>query len=250
MTERSSDDNATVRGSLAIPLTLAVVAPLTVLFCIEILHSVWWTFAIYQVGVCLVAPAVESLLAGRSWREHAAMLGLCGSHLDSRRLLSLAVGLGLGIAAVTGAFLVLTRDRFLDPDRLEATVANWGVAPDQMVAMLAVMAVLNAAAEELFWRGYFPGRVAGARPDAPPSVGLTVVLPAMLYASYHVATITQLVGNVVGVVLMTSGVLAAGLIWGWLRRRTGSVWPALLSHGGAVIAYLAVQFWLTIGGGG
>jgi membrane protease YdiL (CAAX protease family) len=47
------------------------------------------------------------------------------------------------------------------------------------------------------------------------------------------------------VAVMTCGVLGAGLFWGWLRRRTGAVWPALLSHGGAVIAYLAVHVWLT-----
>ena len=72
-----------------------------------------------------------------------------------------------------------------------------------------------------------------------------MVLPAVLYASYHAVTISSLVGEALGVVLMTGGVLGAGLVWGWLRRKTGSVWPALLSHGGAVVAYLAVHYWLT-----
>jgi membrane protease YdiL (CAAX protease family) len=49
------------------------------------------------------------------------------------------------------------------------------------------------------------------------------------------------------VVVLTGGVLGAGLVWGWLRQRTRSVWPALLSHTGAVIAYLAVHLWLTRG---
>jgi membrane protease YdiL (CAAX protease family) len=150
---------------------------------------------------------------------------------------------------VTGVFLVLTRDRFLDPDRLESTVAGWGVSPEQMLTMLAVMAVLNGTAEELFWRGYLPGRVADSRPDSRPPVALTVVLPAFLYASYHAATIGHLLGETSGVVVMTGGVLGGGLFWGWLRQRTRSVWPALLSHGGAVLAYLAVHFWLTSVGG-
>ena len=243
--ERQSCDTASGR-SLAVPLVLATVAPLVVIVTIEYLHNLWWTFAIYQLGICLVAPVLESRRSGCSWREHAFLLGLLGP--PRRRILGVA--LGLATALVTGGFLVLTRDRFLDPVRLETTVAQWGVPPEQLVATLAVMAGLNAVAEELFWRGYLPGRVAAARPSSPPPVILTVVLPALLYASYHGLTIGRLVGEIGGVVLMTSGVLGAGLFWGWLRRRTGSVWPPLLGHGGAVVAYLAVHYWLMATGRG
>lgn len=244
-------------GQLAFPLLLAVAAPLAVIVGIKYLRSVWWTFAIYQVGICLVAPAIESGLAERSWLQHATMLGLSGPRATdgsgvrdgSPSQLTLAIVLGLVTALVTGVFLVLTRDRFLDPDRLESTLAGWGVSPGQMLTMLAVMAVLNAAAEELFWRGYFPGRVAVGLPASRPPVALTVILPAFLYASYHAATIGHLVREASGVVVMTGGVLGAGVLWGWLRRRTGSVWPPLLSHGGAVLAYLAVHLWVTNAGG-
>jgi membrane protease YdiL (CAAX protease family) len=234
---------------------LALVAPLAALACIEYLRSVWWTFAVYHAGVCLVVPFVESKLAGRSWRGHMVMLGLIDpkaadgpdSHDGSWQWLRQAVGLGLVTALVTGGFLVLTRNHFLEGERLQATVAGWGVSPGQVIPMLAVMAFLNAPAEELFWRGYFPGRVAAARPSRRPAPALTIVLPAFLYASYHAVTIGRLVGEPGGVVAMVSGVVAAGLLWGWLRQRTGSVWMPMLSHTGAVLAYLAVHFWLTGG---
>jgi membrane protease YdiL (CAAX protease family) len=237
------------RASLKFPLLLAVAAPLAVVVCIVWLHSVWWVFATYQVAICLVAPAVESRRSGRSWREHAALLGLRrerapgGTMERGGSVRGISVVLGVATALVTAGFLVLTRDRFLDPTRLEHTLASWGVSASKVPAVLGIMAVLDAAAEELFWRGYFPGRMMLAS-ASPPSV-LTVFIPATLYASYHAATIGQLVGNTNGVVLMTGGVLGAGLIWGWLRQRTRSVWPALTSHSGAVIAYLAVQLWLT-----
>jgi len=244
-------------GQLAFPLLLGVAAPLAVIVGIGYLRSVWWTFAIYQVGICLVAPAIESRLAGRSWRQHATMLGLSGTRAadasgvrgGSPSRLTLAIVLGLITALVTGTFLVLTRDRFLDPDRLELILAGWGFSPEQMLTMLPVMTVFNAAAEELFWRGYFPGRVAVGLPASRPPVAMTVVLPAFLYASYHAATIGHLVGETSGVVVMTGGVLGAGLLWGWLRQRTGSIWLPLLSHGGAVLAYLAVHLWITNVGG-
>ena len=243
-------------GSPTVPILLALAAPLAVIVSIEALHSAWWAFATYQIAICLIAPAIESRLAGRTWREHATLLGLLsprmanGSNHDvAPRSLPLAIVLGLVTSLVTGTFLVLTRDRFLDPERLESTVAGWGVAPEQVLAMLVFMAVFNGAAEELFWRGYIPGRVALARPGTRPPVTLTVVLPAILYASYHATTIRHLVGDVSGVVLMTGSVLGGGLFWGWLRQYTRSVWPSLLSHAGGVLAYLAVHIWLTSVGG-
>jgi membrane protease YdiL (CAAX protease family) len=239
----------TERASLKFPLLLAIAAPLAVVICIFWLHNVWWVFATYQAAICLVAPAIESRRSGRSWREHAALLGLRRERTpgDSMERVGsvrgISVVLGLATALVTAAFLVLTRDRFLDATRIAHTLANWGVSSSKVPVVLGIMAVLNAAAEELFWRGYFPGRVMLA--SASPSRVLTVFIPATLYASYHAATIGQLVGGTSGAVLMTSGVLGAGLLWGWLRQRTGSVWPALMSHSGAVIAYLTVQLWLT-----
>jgi len=241
---------ASFRGSLVLPFFLAVSAPLAVFFGIKVLRSVWWTFAMYQGAICLLAPAIESRLEGRGWREHAVMLGLLQApenRVPVRRWLLPSVILGSMTALVTAGFLILTRDRYLDPDHLNATLAGWGVSPERVPAMLAFMAMLDAAAEELFWRGYFPGRVALTRPDRNRSIVLTVFLPSVLYASYHAVTIAGLVGATGGVVILTGGVLAAGLLWGWLRWRTGSVWPSLLSHGGAVLAYLGVHLWLTSG---
>jgi len=240
------------RESLTFPVLLAVAAPLAVFISIEYLHSVWWTFALYQVSICFVAPAVESRSLGRSGHQHFALLGLVQGSEDlakARDWRKLAAVLGVATTLVTGSFLVLTRDRFLDPELLDSTLVGWGVPHQQVLTMLVVMAVLNAAAEELFWRGYFPGRVAEARPGAKPPVALTIILPSVLYASYHAATISSLVSETVGVVIMTVGVLSAGLIWGWLRQRTHSVWPSLMSHSGAVLAYLAVHVWITSTGG-
>jgi membrane protease YdiL (CAAX protease family) len=41
-------------------------------------------------------------------------------------------------------------------------------------------------------------------------------------------------------VLFMAAIFAAGFGWGWLREKTGSVWPALLSHAGATVGYMIV----------
>jgi len=233
------------RESLTFPLVLAVSAPIAVIIGVEVLRSVWWTFVLYQGVICLIAPALDSRVHGRGWHEHAVLLGLLRAPDGPPRRLPFATVLGLLTALVTGGFLAITRNAFLDPNRLETTLSGWGASPQRIPAMLAIMAVIDATAEELFWRGYIPGRVARARPGQARSIALAVVLPAILYASYHAVTIGHLVGGTFGVVILTGGVLAAGVFWGWLRRRTGSVWPPLLSHAGAVLAYLAIEVWLT-----
>src|SRR5262245_54746302 len=91
--------------SLTVPFLLAILAPTTVILGVLVLHSVWWTFAFYQGVICLIAPAIESRINGRGWREHAALLGLvettaAGAPNQNRRRLLLAVGLGLLTALV------------------------------------------------------------------------------------------------------------------------------------------------------
>src|SRR5699024_2818273 len=36
--------------------------------------------------------------------------------------------------------------------------------------------------------------------------------------------------NILGVLLMTGGGIAWGVLFGWLRLRTGSVWPSVIGH--------------------
>ena len=49
-----------------------------------------------------------------------------------------------------------------------------------------------------------------------------------------------LVASLPVALLFMVAIFVAGLGWGWLREKTGSVWPALLSHAGAAGAYMAV----------
>lgn len=203
-----------------------MLAPLLVTAGLLGLHSVAAVLAVYQVGLCLVVPAVLARRAGLGWRGHARNLGLV------RR--GIGVGLVLGgmmAAAPLGAF-ALRPDLFPDAAQLRAVLAGWGVGPDGTGALLLFLGLANGPAEELFWRGWLQGE----RPRAP---GRNIGLVA-LFSSYHVATIGALAPGPGGVALMLTGVVAAGAFWAWSRARWGSVWVALLSHGGATLGYVGV----------
>jgi len=250
--------------------TLAFLAPLTAALSLVVLKNVLAVFFGYQLMCCLVLPAVETLVIRRAgWSEHARVLGL-RRRLKNR--LTLGFVLGLATAGVVAGFLAATADLSHPADRVREAMTLWSISPRAWPWVMAFMLILHAPAEELFWRGYLQTRLvgedrdagdeeggarAGAYPgaggdDAYPGAGdddeddfpgawiaPRIVLLALLYASYHAVTLATLVPSRPLAALMFGGIWGAGCFWGWLRWRTGSVWPPLLSHVGGVAAYVA-----------
>ncbi len=203
--------------------------PLVVAATLLGLHSVWATFLAYHLGICLLLPW---LIERGNWPR---AVGLTGGRTRAGAI----VGLVLGLIAGGGSYLALTlgADLFLANERVIATLSDWGADPAQAGALMLVMLALNGVAEELWWRGWVHGRLAGW--PRRRAIGLT----ALAYASYHGVTVAALFGSVALVPVLTAVVWGAGVLWGWLRDRYGCVWPALLSHVGATIGYMAV-YWV------
>lgn len=135
-------------------------APLVVVGTLFVARSVWLTFLLYHLGICLVAP----LLAGRpgraGLRAHLRDIGL----RPRGRALGLALGAGLALAIV-GAFALRGR-AFLAAGALPGVLGGWGVGPASLPALFAFMLLGNGVAEELFWRGWVHGRLRARRPRA------------------------------------------------------------------------------------
>jgi len=85
--------------------------------------------------------------------------------------------------------------------------------PSLLVASLAVMALLAPLVEEAVFRGLLYGWMAGRW-------GTTIawLASSILFAAAHVEPTHALL------------VLPLGLWFGWLRRRTDSLWPSLVAH--------------------
>lgn len=205
---------------------LPVVAPLIVAAGLLGLRSALAVFVIYHGGLCLGG----SLILGRG-----ADFGL-----RTRRGLGVGFVLGVVLGVVPLAAHALLPDIFPDPSRLRAVLASWNLDPDRPGLLLVFMALVNGPAEELFWRGFLQDRLLRGRWSA--------VALILLFSSYHVLTIGALAPGPGGVALMLTAVVAAAGFWTWSRRRWNSLWPALLSHTGASVGYLAVCARLLEGG--
>lgn len=215
---------------------LMAVAPLVVVVALAVFRDVFAVFLLYHVGLCLLLPAVVNLLVRRrGWRGHAAGLGL-GGPTTGRPFLA---GAGLGILAAAGVvlFLKLWPDALPSAGSLDATLTSWGAGPERRLPLVLFMGLVNGPAEELFWRGFVATELAAWRRRRA-----ALILPSLAYASYHGFTVMMLADSAVVAAVMLAGVLAAGLGWAWMRERTGSVWPALISHAAATYAYMAAAW--------
>jgi membrane protease YdiL (CAAX protease family) len=113
-----------------------------------------------------------------------------------------------------------------------STISNFTV-PTFVTAMipLAVTFFIFALFEEVGWRGYLAPKVYGLNDSL-----LGHVLVAVIWASWHLPYLRELWAHTSeGLVTLLPrfilGTIVFAVVYGEIRIRTGSVWPAVLMHG-------------------
>lgn len=143
-------------------------------------------------------------------------------------LLAAAVGVYRADPVYLSGFDEMLRDRGVGP----LPVPLWTLAALQLVQALVVgwVNVIPALGEEWGWRGWLlPELLPLGRWPAILSVGVVWGLwhaPVLLLGYDY-----PLHPPAVRVLLMVGACLVLGSLLGWLRLRSGSVWPAAIGHG-------------------
>jgi membrane protease YdiL (CAAX protease family) len=241
------------------------------LVCLVVTYGVAWTlWALLWLGGGLERPEAGAFLLASmyapalgvvaAWRladpEALRVSGLRRRgtwrwYLIPYALIPLLLVLGAALCVLVGL-------QQIDPtfSGLREQAARMGVEapPPPSVPMALLMALpafllaplINVVAtigEELGWRGYLWARVEPLGPRR--AAALIGVVWGVWHAPLIAMGFNYPGAPVLGPLLMTGLTLTYGVILGWLRARSGSVWPAALAHGAMNAQAGAVGVFLT-----
>ena len=179
------------------------------------LDSIWWTFVFYH-GLCLLPAAIwgrklwRGALRWPTVRQGAALVA------------AIAVVLPLTLFV----YSKIGRDLF-DAVDLRQVVTERGFRAAWLLPFGVYFVAVNAALEELFWRGVVLNELRGTG-DTIWTLG--TIWTAFTFAAWHYLVLRLLLrpGWAEAAVL---GVLGAGVFFAWLYRRTHSIIVPILWHG-------------------
>ena len=194
------------------------------------------TIAALVVVLFVARPrSVSRLLGLAPLRPLGRTLGLCAAALVGfpvlafcSMLLGQAMGLiELDLVGLSGLAAIMTASGAGELGRDELTT----LALVQLLALpLGVLvASLSAFGEELGWRGWLLPNL------LPLGTWPALLLSGAIWGVWHAPLI--LLGynyqrtDVLGLLLMVGWCMLLGVLIGWLRLRSASVWPAVVAHG-------------------
>ncbi|BFT70611.1 lysostaphin resistance A-like protein [Paenibacillus sp. P36] len=195
-------------------------------------HSVILTFALFYSWIGII-PFIDYLVCRKNRLTRTiGDWGLTGSL--RQMILGLSLGLIFLITILIGAYYL--HDMLFDIERLRNLLGEWNFSGDQSVLLLLILVLLNPILEEIYWRGYLYHRIGQSLGSAK-----NLLHASFWFTSYHLIVIIPVFSwplNAVAVV----PIFAAGVLWGWIRHRTGSILIPIISHMfadlGVVIIYM------------
>lgn len=188
--------------------------------------------------------SIPRLLGLAPLRPLGRTLGMCLAALVGfpilaflSMLLGQAMGLiSLDLVDLSGLAAIMSASGVDGLDRQQLTT----IALVQLISLPASILIgsLSAFGEELGWRGWLLPNL------LPLGTWPALLVSGAIWGVWHAPLI--LLGynyqrtDVVGVLLMVGWCMLLGVLIGWLRLRSASVWPAVIAHGAVNAAVAAL----------
>lgn len=127
----------------------------------------------------------------------------------------------------------------LDIDSLRVLLLEWGFSGAGEIGLVLVLMIANPILEEVYWRGYMFNKL-----RMNGTAFSTILLTAFFYTLYHLLSIIPIFATGYSFAAVIP-VLIAGLFWGYVREKTGSITAAIIGHGLADFGIMCV-YWFII----
>ena len=189
----------------------------------------------------LAAKAAQALLPLAAWLA----LGVAPPRLGGRRGVAagLATGTAMAVAVLVAWVSPFARWSAFAPvarqvwERLEALGA---ATPARYLVMAALLSVAHSLFEEIYWRWLALGELTRFLPRGP-----ALAAGSLAFASHHWIVIDSFLAGQhrwSATLPLTLAVAGAGLVWGWLYQRYGTLLTPWLSHLLADVAVMTVGY--------
>ncbi|HSI66365.1 MAG TPA: type II CAAX endopeptidase family protein [Planococcus sp. (in: firmicutes)] len=194
------------------------------------------------IGLQLLGNVVITFLLFYSWLFAVPLFDRSFSKKRfqiNRQTAFIGIGSGLLIFTIIFGGLQWLHIYLLDINQLRVLLLEWGFSGPGEIGLMLILLILNPIAEEIYWRGYMFEKL-----KEHGSAFYTVWMTSIFYAFYHLLTVFPIFQGIFGIVAVLP-VLIGGLIWGFMREKTGSVTATIISHGLADLGIVCV-YWFII----
>lgn len=230
----------------AVAVFLALAAGLGWLVCLPL----WFgdglaspAFQLFALGL-MATPTIAALIvtfATVPRGGRARYLGLLPFRPIARKLWLFVLWPVLFLAIAFGALFLASALGWVEIDPaqtlLTQQLASLGITDVEvyvitqflLLPVIVIQASVSAFGEELGWRGYLTTAL------SPMGFWPSALVIGVVWGLWHAPII--LLGynfgrtDIAGVLLMIGGCVAWGVLFGFLRLRSGSMWPAVFAHG-------------------
>lgn len=190
---------------------LRLIGPTLMIFIgLQVFGNVLITFLLFY-GWLIAVPLMDGALPKERWKI-------------TKQTLVLGTGSGLLFFIFIFGGLNWLHIYLLDIGALRTLLVDWGFSGPAEIGLVFVLLILNPVLEELYWRGYMYEKL-----RKRGTAARAILMTASFYTLYHIISVLHLFETGYSFAAVIP-VLAAGLFWGWIREKTGSIFAAIISH--------------------
>lgn len=179
------------------------------------------------IGLQMFESVIVAFLLFYGWLLAVPLLGH-GIPRERLKATSKAVMLGVGSGLLFFLFiyggLYWLHIYLLDIDQLRVLLLEWGFSGRGEIWLVLILLVANPILEEVYWRGYIYERL---RRDGTAKYAILVT--SAFYTLYHLLSVIPIFEGLYGLIAVVP-VFIAGIFWGYIREKTGSITAAIIGH--------------------